>query len=406
MSGQLIFNEESMINGNIFKFEQRLQSHVNKYVENGAILTTYYSQKENSITVDRGLQGIDQLFGNKSPLRYNKINNLPLYGFTQANPDNTDELQIEDINVEGDCILLPSTIVPKQHDFFQLNHLKMNALFQVTTVNYDSMKPDGYYKIHYRLISTSDESIQDLQKRVIETYSTELNAIGSNTNPIIREDEFHYRNQVRQMVNQMITNYRALYYNDKHNCFLFHHPEIGLDWFDMCGNEFMAKYSLMNMENSGKVILLHDKIQERQMSLYYSNSVYSWIELGAPARMIRRFFFDLIYADSYPYSSFARWNEGDIQIIQPFSNQQEKINNQRYSFFDDTTLNALLDDEHEPIGEYEKLIWKYMYKSNQLTIHDVSLYTADALINSIRHIDTFLYTPIIIFIIRRILGMN
>ena len=39
MPGQLIFNEENMINGNIFKFEQRLQSHVNKYVENGAILT-------------------------------------------------------------------------------------------------------------------------------------------------------------------------------------------------------------------------------------------------------------------------------------------------------------------------------------------------------------------------------
>lgn len=406
MSGQLIFNEESMINGNIFKFEQRLQSHVNKYIENGAILTTYYSQSENSITVDRGLQDIDQLFGKKSPLRYNKIKNLPLYGFGQTNPENTDEMQVEDINVEGDCILLPSTIVPKQSDFFQVNHLKMNALFQITSVNYDSMKPEGYYKIHYRLISTSEETIQDINEKVINTYSTELNAIGSNTNPIIREDEFHYKNQVRQMVNQMITNYRALYYNSRHNCFLFHHPEIGLDWFDMCGNEFIAKYSLMNMENSGNVIVLHDKIQDSQKLLYYTNSVYNWIELGAPSRMVRRFFFDLIYADCYPYSSFARWGDGDVQIIQPFSNQQEKINNQRYSFFDETTLNAFLDDKNEPLNEYEKLIWKYMYKPNQLTINDISLYTADALINSVRHLDTFLYTPIIIFIIRRILGMN
>ena len=406
MTGQLIFNEESMINGNIFKFEERLQSQVNKYIENGAILTTFYSQAENRSTVDRGLQDIDELFGKKSPLRYNKIKNFPLYGFGQANPDNTDELQIEDINVEGDCIILPSTIVPKQVDFFQINHLKMTALFEVTSVNYDSMKPDGFYKIHYRLVSTSDETIQGLQNQVIETYSTELNAIGTDTNPIIREDDFQYRSQVRKMVNQMITNYRALFYNKKHNCFLYHHPEMGLDWFDMCGNEFMAKYSLMNMENSGNVIVLHDKLQESQMPLYYSNSVYNWIELGAPARMLRRFFFNLNYAEGYPYSSFYRWGDGDIQIMQPLANQQEKINYQQYSFFDDTTLNAFMDDTHEPLNEYEKLIWKFIHAPNQLTIKDVSLYTGDALINSVRHLDTFLYTPIIIYIIRFILGMN
>lgn len=406
MSGQLIFNEESMINGNIFKFEQRLQSHVNKYIENGPILTTYYSQNDESTTVDRGLQTVDQLFGKKSPLRYNKIKNLPLYGFGQANPDNTDENQVEDINVEGDCILLPNTILPKQYDYFQVNHLKMIALFQVTTVQYDSMKPDGYYKIHYRLISTSDETIKGIQEQVIETFSTELNAVGSNLNPIIREDDFHYRNQVQQMVNQMITNYRALYYNSKHNCFLFHDNESGLDWFDMCGNEFIAKHSLMNIENSGNVIVLHDKLQDKQMAFYYSNSIYSWIEIGAPARMVRKFFFNLNYAEGYPYSSFVRWGDDDIQVMQPLANQQEKINYQNHSFFDDVTLNALLDDSKEPVNEYEKLIWKFMYKPNQLTIHDISLNTADVLINSIRHIDTFLYSPIIIYIIRTILRMN
>lgn len=406
MAGQLIFNEESMINGNVFKFEQRLQTHVNKYIENGMILTTYYSQRDSSTTVDRGFQDVDKLFGKGSPLKYNRINNLPLFGFGQANPENTDEQQIEDINIEGETQVVPNTVVPKQSDFFQVNHLQMVALFQVTSVNYDSMKPNGYYKIHYRLISTSEDTIKELQDQVVETYETELNAVGSNLNPIIREDDFHYRNKVRMLVNQMIMNYRAMYYNEKHNCFLYHHPDMGLDWFDMCGNEFIAKFSLMNAENSGRVIVLHDKLQERQKLWYYSNSVYSWIELGAPTRMVRRFFFDLIYAEGYPYSSFARWGEGDVQVMQPFANQQEDINNQRYSFFDDTTLQALMDDKREPLGEFEKLLWKYMYKPNQLVIHDVPLTIADTLINSVRHLDTFLYTPIIIFIIRRILGMN
>lgn len=406
MSGQLIFNEESLLNGNIFKFEQRLQSHLNKYIDNGAILTTYYSQAEDATTVDRGLQDIDNLFGNHSPLRFNKIKNFPLYGFTQLNTENIDELQIEDIAVEGDAIVQPMTIVPKQMDYFEINHLKMHAIFQVVTVSYDSMKPDGFYKIHYRLITTSPETIKSIQNQVIETFSTELNDIGSDRNPIIREDEFYYKNQVRQMVSQMIKNYRALFYNSRHNCFLFHHKQTGYDLFDMCGNEFMMKYSLINNANSGNVIVLSDKLHDSQSLRYYTNSVYNWIELGAPARLLSRFYFILSEASGYPYSSFARWDDGYIQIIQPIPNHQEDKCNRQYSFFSEDTFNGLLDDTHEPYNEYEKLIWKFIWKPNQLSIKDVSLYTADALINSIECMDTYLYTPIIIYIIRHILGLN
>ena len=71
MSG-LIFDEKTMLNSNIFKYEQRLQSHMNKYIGSGAILTTYFSQNENATTVDRGLQTADQLFGKKSPFRFNQ----------------------------------------------------------------------------------------------------------------------------------------------------------------------------------------------------------------------------------------------------------------------------------------------------------------------------------------------
>ena len=86
MSG-FVFSEETLINGNLFKFEQRLKSHVSKYVEgSGELLTTYFSQDENSSTVDRGIQDVDQLFGNKAPSKYIQINNLPLTQFTPTTP--------------------------------------------------------------------------------------------------------------------------------------------------------------------------------------------------------------------------------------------------------------------------------------------------------------------------------
>jgi len=403
----LIFDEKTMIDGNLFKFEQRLQSHMNKYVGTGAVLTTYFSQKESATTVDRGLQTIDQLFGNRSPLRFNQINDFPLHEFGQVNPENTDEQQIEDINAEGDATILPATIVPKQNDFFIVNHLKMNAIFQVTSVSYDSMKKEGFYKIHYRLHSTSDETIQNLHKQVVAVYHTELNAVGSDVNPIIREEDFVKISQVNQMVNQMITSYRALYYNERHNCFLYHDPETGEDIFDMCGNQFMSVYSLMNLHNSTKVIVLTDKLRDSQMLYYYNNSVYTWLELGAPPKMLQKFHYQLIDAEGYPGSSFYLWNDLNVRIIQPLATHQVGINNQEHSFFDEAQFNAFLSDNPGPISsEYDKLIWKFIHNKEDMSIKDVSLNTADALISAVRHIDTFLYTPIVIYIIRKILRMN
>lgn len=402
----LIFDEKSMLDQSLFQYEQRLRTHLNKYVENGLLLTEYFSQDENSTTVDRGTQTIDQLFGKSSPLRYNLIIDLPLSGFGQANPDNSDENNVEDVNVEGDCTILPSTVVPKQYDFFIIKHLKMDAVFEVTGVTYDSMKVDGFYKIHYRLHSTSRETIQQMRSQCINVYHCDLNAVGSTTNPIIKEDDFNKKLQVELMLNKMINSYRAMYYNSTHNCFLFHNQNDRLTYFDMCGNEFMAKHGIMNYRGANEVIMLQSKIRDIQLPEYYANSVYNWLEMGAPARMIRKFAYIFYDAEGYPDSSFALWGDGDIQIAQPLGEYQDK--NAMLSFFTKEQFDAFLDEEHEPTAsEYDKLIWKYIHKQGSLSIDDISLYTADPLLNGGKYnINNYLYAPIAIFIIRRILRMN
>lgn len=394
-----IYDQKILADGNVFKFEGRLKTNLNRYIDNGALLVTYFSQDENNSTVDRGLQSIDELFGKDSPLRFNKIEDFPIYGFNQANPENTDEQQTEDINVNGDCIILPSTIVPKPMDFFIIKHLKMNAIFEVTNVTYDSMKVDGFYKLSYRLHSTSEESIERIMKQVVKNYHTDLSAVGTNINPIIQEDDFILRGRINQMVSKMITSYRSLFYNKKHNCFLF---TDGMTTFDMCANEFIAKYSLMNIPNDYNVIVLNEKLGLNDLPKYYHNSIYSWIELGCPERLLQKFRYIKRSSDIYPYSSFVKWYD-DVCVIVPLS-IDEKTYEDVYTLFDDAQFEAFMGDK-EPSNEYEKLLWKYIHRTN-LTIQDISLYTADALISSVNHWDVFFYTPILIYIIRQILRLN
>jgi hypothetical protein len=108
----------------------------------------------------------------------------------------------------------------------------------------------------------------------------------------------------------------------------------------------------------------------------------------------------------YPDSSFARWSEKDIRILIPVDSLNNTSQSYWKSYFDEDQFNSLTNSTREPTSEYEKLIWKYIHKSGKISIQDVSLYTMDALLSSIKHQDIFLYTPIIIYIIRRILRMN
>lgn len=400
----LIFDEESMINGNVFKFEQRLNSHVNKYMDNGMILTTYFSQNENATTVDRGLRDIDQLFGDRSPIRMNKIKNFPLCGFGPTNPENSDEQQIEDFNVEGDCTVIPSTIVPKQYDCFIVDHLKMKAVFLVTSVNYDSMKPEGFYKIHYRLHSTSEETLLNLNKQTVATYRVELNALGSDLNPVIREDRYIERQVVKKVEEELIDNYISLFYNSRHNCFLYYHKQTGIRYFDMCGNEFMAKHNLMNYEGSSRSIILHNKLNDSQLPLYYSYSIYRWIERDAKSELVQRFYYELTDGLSYPYSSFYRWSEDDIQVIYPLAVHQTGMYNQSYTYFDNKQLESFLDPNTEPSSIVDKIIWKYINHFDKMTLGDIPSSISDMMFVS--YIDSFFYVPILIFIIRKLLSLN
>ena len=375
---RMVFDQKTLATNNIFKFEERLKTQLNRYIDNGAMLTLYFSQDENSSTVDRGLRSIDEIFGKDSPLKFNSIDDFPVYGFNSANPENNDEQQIEDFNINGECIILPSTIVPKPMDFFIIKHLKMNAVFEVTNVTYDSMKVDGFYKISYRLHSTSHETIQKLEQQVITKYHTDLNAVGTNLNPIIKEDDFILRGKITAMVSKMIISYRSLFYNNRHNCFIF---DQGIKYFDMCANEFIAKYSLMNIPNDYNVIVLNDKLNLPDMPMYYNNSIYAWLELGAPERLLHKFPYIENYSEEYLYSSFAKWND-DVMVMVPLAltdNITSKYRDVKY-LLDDEQFNGYLSNEM-PYNDYEKLLWKFIHTDN-LKLEDIPLTLADALISS------------------------
>lgn len=399
---QLIFDEKTLYNDGLFKFEERLHTPIDRYIDEGAILVRYYSQDENASTVDRGIQDIDSLFGSNAPIRYNCISDFPLYSFTPITPENAGDENIEDFNAEGDCIILPSTIIPKPWDFFVIQHLKQLGIFSVREISYDSMKPDGYYKIHYKLQSTSREVLQRLDAQVVARYNTELSAIGTRVNPVIREDEFILRSKTSRLVNEMISSYRALFYNDRHNCFLYFDPELRMNIFDQCGNEFMAKHSLMNIPNSNSVVILHDKLYDTGLPLKYMNSVYHWMEMDAPLSRLQKFHYDFLTSNGYSYSSFTEWMD-EVLVIEPINLTNVGLNHQEHCYFPKDMYNSLSSNV-VPNNPYERLLWTYIHHDS-VSLSDVPDNLGAVLMNGSDSKEIWMYTPLIIFILKKILSM-
>ena len=101
------------------------------------------------------------------------------------------------------------------------------------------------------------------------------------------------------------------------------------------------------------------------------------------------------------------WGDGDIQVMHPVAIDQAKVNFREFSFFDETQFQALMDPDHEACAsEFERLLWKYIHEED-LSLQDISLTVADPLISGAKYCkETFLLTPIIIYIIRQILRMD
>ena len=70
----------SVINGNIFKFENRLNSQISRFLDKSPVFVTYFHINVNETTVDGGFKDIEDIVGNRSPLKFQKIENFPIYG--------------------------------------------------------------------------------------------------------------------------------------------------------------------------------------------------------------------------------------------------------------------------------------------------------------------------------------
>lgn len=423
----LIYDEQSLVENQMYKYDQFLHSRINKYTGDGRTLVTYYSINDSKSSTSLGMETHYQLIGKDSPLRFDKIENMVLLGFSQLVPEdgNASSTSVRNYNLSGESTVIPGTVMPKENEFFIVNHLNMVHVFRITQVSQDGLNTDGSYKIMYVLFSTNPKDIDQLNRQVVGTYVMDLQTIGGeDLTPVISKEDHVLRSRLIQMVDDMVENYIARYYDSTHNCFICHLNGVSL--FDLCGNMFMAKHGIMIRDNSnGNIVLNENKVNDPRIDMLYQKSPYKWIERDAPYRYLDTFKYYITKGYNYVDSSFARYGT-DIDIMIPGDAWCESP---RCEHFFPMEVHEIFENENDPRGCQENhcsccpccktcikhfKLHRYDYISiihdfihGRLTdIHKLSLYTGDQLFDNFMAKEIYLWTPIIIYIIKQTLKIK
>ena len=265
-------------NNTIDKFQTGFKTLLNNpyYLFNNSNPSSviYYKINHTKSCLDEGAKIHYSYIGKDSPIKYNKITDMILFGLEkiQLNLSN-DDLGLEAGEISGECFCLPNTIEPSAGDFFVINHIKEKKLFSIDSVNKDTLE-DGsnFYKLSYRL-EQFDES--EIQNQVVEEYHMVVNNIGSEYSSIIRDDKYYLIKELDDQCTMMKTYYKDLFFNQRVQTFTFEYN--WKNFYDAYMIEFILRNKLM--EGDGEYLYIsHQTNLDQKFTFNYNRSIFSIFE--------------------------------------------------------------------------------------------------------------------------------
>lgn len=393
----ILINEQQSLEQSQFLYENRLKSPLARYLDTTPVHVTYYHINNEQTSMDDGYIDALSAIGAKSPIRYNKIKNFPLYGLDQVIIQLGQDTQGIDGEYQGDAIIIPGTIKPLYNDRFIIPTLKETFIFKVIDIQYDAAVADNFYRITFMLEFNDDEKLTELDNMVISNNTCIMENIGTDTTCIIEDGALEGYNAVQNMYNEIARTYFSVFYNDRHNCFL---GEFGTNQYlyDPLQTIFINKHNLFNEKKNLVTIMLTDQFQDPKRRIKYEKSVYRFIERPDKNR-IDNFKFVTYPGVNREESSFYRYADRSVYIADLPANPD--ICGQIDTFCDEFVASVKLNGPQN--HEWRKLIQSYI-RGEDLNIEDIPLNLNEELLDLSANLEVFIMTPIILYILKVAMG--
>lgn len=350
------FDEKLLVNNNIFKYEDKLNSAFTRFLETTPTYVTYYNINTVESTVDLGFANVDKILGPQSPLRYSEVKNLPIYGMEAIQLDVDDgEEGLNGSYDGGELIVLPDTITPYPDDFFILEHKGHKFLFRVTGVNYDTIKSNNFYKISFTIKYVTEEDSVKILNQVTEKFTCVVGNIGTEDRCIIEDDVYELLQRMQYLYDDIAERYKLFYYHKKYNVILFNDVTNGIHIYDRYINAFIQKHGLFYDKQTHRTIYLNNEDDTCCFPIEYDSSLFRTFETR---KKLKR----------YSYNNFRLQDVKDLYSV--FNYYRAKVFSIRFrdgsiEYFPHQIIDAIVSGEIVDTDDYifdeaDKLIVKYM----------------------------------------------
>ena len=224
MAQILSVEKPQYINQIIDTYAKNKVGQYSKYLDKAPIYVTYYHINEALSRADVGTGNIESELGPRSPIRFNKIKNFPIYNIPELKPDIEYDESGYDIELDcNDLVILPNTIKPRAGDYFIVSLPGMKEyLFRVNNFRYNTIQSNDFYMIDTDVKDIgTDLETKRMHGQVIETYLTVFENIGTQDRCFIKTSNIDYLNGLADLYYKLRDFYKNAFYVRDLNCFTY-----------------------------------------------------------------------------------------------------------------------------------------------------------------------------------------
>lgn len=256
-----------------------------KWFQGAPTFVTYYSINLEGTTQDQGLNNVMEVVGGESPVKYNKIENFPIYLDSELNFTlSLEEDAGFDNESEGSGTVLPGTIVPQNDDLIVFEFFEKKYVYRVGNVEISNTSVRKFYKVTF-FVSPFDIETLDT-RQVIDEYNVIYNNIGTEADPVIPKKEFSFLDDIDKVLNYLSERYIRFYYDKKVNSFIYNYDKMNMIIHDFYKDNgiydpklalFIQRNKLfINKKTFLKNIFVECLLKDRDLD--YEKSIYSLFE--------------------------------------------------------------------------------------------------------------------------------
>jgi len=370
------------------------ESQFVRFLDSTPTFCTIYNISNIESLVEFGSKDIDSYIGVNSPLKYNKIEDYPLYGFSNIeNEIQFDEVEGSYNEFETTVKSIPSDLVINVGDSVVYPNLP-DVLFTVSDIREINLTTEDYREITLSIVRSGDY-ISLIENQILDEYDTIYNNIGTEDKVVIRKEEYTFILNLQNKYTDIINLYLSKYYDTRYSNLLELRKDNDFAFIDPMLHLFLTKNGIITSDEVTGTILFFDdsKLYSDNEKGKYISSMYLKFENGL--------FKDDLESNNYTYFKYKE-NEFDLTSNRNTNQTINKINGyQDTGNYELIPLDVKNNIVGTPVTFIEKVLNHYLYQDFDLETLDQIL-SYDAIFSEMELDKNYHYftIPLVLYIIR------